>query len=470
MNQEISLWEHQKTAIERAKSKDFYALFFEMGTGKTLTCIKILQEKFIENAKILKTLILCPPIVIQNWKDEFKRYSPISPANIILLEGSSKKRAKLIRDNKRNCIMVTNYETLLMKECFSELVNWGVEALVADESHKLKDYRAKRTKLATILAERAKYRFLLSGTPVLNSPMDLFTQFKILDGGKTFGKNFFAFRNTYFYDKNLLLPYNVKFPNWAAKKDTKDKIQKAISSCGMRVKKSECLDLPPLLRVKIPVEMSADQKKAYEEMKKDFVTYLNGDACVAELALTKALRLQQIVSGFAVVGDNEKKNVRLDNPRAKALEELLSALCMDSKVIVWAVFKENYETIREVCNKLKLKYVEVHGSISASKKQEAVKAFQEYSARKVFIGHPGSGGIGINLVQAKYSIFYSRGFSLENDLQAEARNYRGGSEMHDKITRYDLYCKDTIDEIILEALENKQQIGESLLKKMTGAF
>ena len=136
---------------------------------------------------------------------------------------------------------------------------------------------------------------------------------------------------------------------------------------------------------------------------------------------------------------------------------------MDHKIIIWAVFKDNYSAIRKVLEKDGINYVEIHGGITGKKKFEAVDAFNTDDSVRVIIGHPGSGGIGINLVAASHAIFYSRGFSLEHDLQAEARNYRGGSEQHDQITRIDLIAKDTIDERILEALEEKKKTAETVL-------
>ena len=235
----------------------------------------------------------------------------------------------------------------------------------------------------------------------------------------------------------------------------------------MVAKKSECLDLPPLVKKEIFIELSKEQRRIYEELKTDLITYINDKACTAPLALTKALRLQQIVSGFVVGEDDENQKHEIvikDNPRAKALEELLRELTPHHKVIVWAVFKNNYETIRQICGKLKIKHVEVHGSIPSRTKFENVDKFNTDDNRRVFLGHPLSGGIGINLIASSVSIFYSRNFSLGQDVQAEARNYRGGSEIHEKVTRIDLVAKDTIDEVIQKALANKQEISDKLLR------
>jgi SNF2 family DNA or RNA helicase len=297
--------------------------------------------------------------------------------------------------------------------------------------------------------------------------MDIFAQYRILDGGTTFGKNYFIFRATYFVDRNAGMPASKHFPDWRLREGALEQIHKLIQPSSMVVKKADCLDLPPLVKQTYYTALAKDQRRLYEDMKRDLIAYVGTDACVATLAITKALRLQQIVSGYiSLTSDDggDPRNVSIkDNPRAETLKELLSEITPGAKCLVWAVFRENYATIRKVCESLGVRYVEVHGEVTAANRQKAVDAFNNEEDVRVFIGHPGSAGIGINLVSASYSIFYSRNFSLENDLQAEARNYRGGSEVHEKVTRIDLVAKDTIDELISEALAKKQTISDKVL-------
>ena len=456
-------------AVEKVKNQNDFAFFMEMGTGKTLSTITTLRYKFAEHKKILKTLILCPPIVIDNWQREFSIFSKIESRDIIPLKGPGKKRVETLKKYFGDKIFITNYESLLMEDLFNLLLEWGPEVLILDESHKCKDFRSKRTKQLLRMSPKTKYRYILTGTPILNSPMDLFSQFKILDNGETFGGNFFAFRSKYFYDKNSGMPKQKYFPDWRPIPDAINTMYSLMAPKSMHVKKQDCLDLPPLVTQDVFIELSKDQQAAYEDMKKDFIAYMGSKASVATIALTKGLRLMQIVSGFISVGEDSESRENLkfsDNPRAEALKELLAEITPNSKVLVWAVFKENYQTIRDVCNSLGVNFVEVHGDISAAKKQENVKTFNEDPKCRVFLGHPGSGGIGINMVIASYSIFYSRNFSLEQDLQAEARNHRGGSEIHAKVTRINLIAKGTIDEIVADALKNKVQIGENILNKI----
>lgn len=494
----VKPWQHQLDAIERAKSSHDFALFFEMGTGKTGTAINILRHKTVAKGRFLKTLIFCPPIVIPNWVTEFGLHSKIDPDRIVPLNESGQKRLKLFEANgfgrdpltgqmgQRPCIFVTNYESLLMPALFQAMKRWGPEVLIWDESHRLKSTKARRSKLAYELSNVGDLRplsYLLSGSPVLNSPLDLFQQYKIMDGGATFGTNYWIFQARFFEDKNAWMKASNRqkwFPNLVVRPGAVEEINELIFRSGMRVTKEECLDLPEEVPVTIKCGMLPEQRKHYEEMKRDFLAYVDGVGCaMATMALTKALRLMQITSGYLPLmpplppvdtpliqtHSEPTKKVYEGSPKEEALEELLREITPNSKVLVWAVWKENYATIRKVCERLKLVMVEVHGEVSTHEQTENVRRFKEDPSVRVFLGHPGSGGIGINLTEAPYSIFYSRTFSLEHFLQARARNHRGGQK--EKVTHYDLVCHGTIDEIAQNALAKKLDLSERLLKDIS---
>ncbi len=462
----IKPWQHQIEGIKQASDKQGFAFFFQVGTGKTSTCINTLRLKYQTHGQILKTLILAPPIILENWKREFLMHSNIGPKSIEVLYGSQKERCQKMKSMGEK-IVITNYESLTMKELLPLLKEWMPQVLVLDESHRLKDIKAGRTKAAIALSDIAHYKYLLTGTPILNNLMDIFTQFRILDNGRTFGQNFFGFRGRFFIDKNAGMPKQKYYPNWQPRQGAAEEINQLIKRKSMYVSKEDCLDLPPLVRQTIEVPLSPAQDKVYQEMKRDFIAFIESKAAVAELAIVKALRLQQIVSGFVNVeeGGGERSAHRFDDtPREKALKELLSDITPAHKVLVWAVFKENYATIRKVCEELSLDYVEITGERTQKEKLEAVERMQKDPKCRVLIGHPGSGGIGVTLTAASYMIFFSRSFSLEYDIQAEARCYRGGSEIHSKITRVDLVASGTIDEQVLKSLASKQNIGMSVLQ------
>lgn len=464
MNYYVNPWAHQLDAIEFSRQNKNVALFWEMGTGKTATTINILRHQYALNGGVVSTLILAPIVVLENWRREFMTHARMPENNVLVLKGTGKKKCEQLNrllKSGGSKIIIGNYEIMQNKEIVKLLEHWGPSILVCDESQRCKSHTSKRAKAIAKLADGCKHKYLLSGTPVLNSPMDIYMQFRILDGGELFGKNFYGFRNKFFHDKNAGMPKHVHFPKWEPKPGVHVLFNKMIAKKALRATKEDCLDLPPLIRETLNVDLSPEQRRAYKEMHQDFVTYINDEACVASLAITKGLRLQQIVSGFLKTDDGNIIRFK-KTPREKELELLLADLTPSSKVIVWANFKENYKQIAEICKNLQIDYAELHGGVKD--KDEQIESFRKNDKIKVMIANPQSAGLGVNLIEAKYSVYYSKGFSLEHDLQSEARNHRGGSDkLHDKITRIDLVAPGTLDEQVTEALANKQDVAALLL-------
>lgn len=466
-------WEHQVQAITMSHGKDGFGFFMEPGCGKTFTAINSVRLDCAKAGRMMRILVIAPVIVLENWRKEFGMFSKFDKKKVVVLHGSKRERISKLMSLGDSGVAITNYKTLgVMPEVVKALAEWGPEIMIVDECHRLKDMKSKQTKAAKKLSEISSKKYMLSGTPILNDIMDLWSQYLIMDGGRTLGKSPVAFRNTYF--TNVLKHTHANFPKWVEKPGARTALMNEIKGSCIFVEKEKALDLPDLVKVTREVELSKDTKKAYKDMLKDFIAFVNeaGEtptAAVAELVLTKGLRLLQITSGF--VGTQTAEGVHgvhrfKDNPKKEMLKELLIDLAPSSKVLVWSVFKENYADIRDVCEKLKINYVEVHGGKTKKEKDEAVRALNEDEDVRVLIGHPASGGIGINLVASDVSIFYSRTFSLENDIQAEARNYRGGSERHSKVTRYDIVAKDTIDAEVMKVLREKKNIGIEVLKGM----
>lgn len=433
-----------------------------------MTAINIVRKKMLLHKRFLRTLVLCPSIVRFNWAKEWSMHSRLGPRTLVL-DGTGLKRCKQMVDAGYDKIIITNYESMRNNMLFEHLLAFKPEVIIYDESHRLKNHRSKTFGQCYELAQLALYRYILTGTPILRDASDLFAQFRVLDLGETFGNKFYSFRNRYFYDKNRGMPAQKYFPNYVPKKDAADKLGLKIKSISMRVKKKDCLDLPPFVRQTIEVPLSKEQKKVYDDLKKACIAYLEDGSFVATpLAITKTLRLLQIPTGFVKVnnslGDEEEK-LFSKNPRAEALYELLQDITTQAKVIVWACWRNNYDTIRAVCKKLGLEYAECHGDIAAKEKQASVDRFSNEDSCRVFIGNPASAGIGINLVSASYSIVFSRNYSLGDDQQAEARNYRGGSEIHDKITRIDLVAPGTFDETVCQSLANKKNLAKEILDR-----
>lgn len=458
------LWAHQQKAVELARSKRDLALFFETGTGKTATLIFILREEYQRHLEIKNTLIFAPLSVCAQWKKEFAKFSLIPPDSIHVLTGPGKERAATMAEinaKKKPCIVVTNYEAVQGKPFYAQLLKWCPEIVVCDEAHRLKDSSSVRAKAIYCLTSAARRRFILTGTPILNSMLDIFGQFKALDP-TIFGGNFFEFKRRYFYDMNANMPKHVHFPNWQPLPTTAKQLGEVIGRASVQANKADCIDLPPLLKIPVSVELSPEQRRTYDSMAKEFVAELQGSVVAAEFAMVKTLRLQQILAGFIVPdGDDAQAVWCKDNPRLSALKDILESI-NGEKVIIWSVFKPTYRAIARVCEEMKLSHTFVTGEQSIGQKQRAIEDFCAGSTQ-VMIANPASGGVGLNLIEAKYAVYYTRGYSLEQFIQSEARNFRAGSNMHSKVTHFHIQAADTLDEVIATALLNKQNVSDAVL-------
>ena len=501
LNEAIRVYEEAKALPHPEMQQAGYALFYEPRVGKTPVAINMLRYLCNRNKARLRTLILCPPRVIQGWKREFEAHSKFPPEHVVLLKGSGERRLKLLKQGVVDGahIFITNYESLLLGPLFEALASYKLEFLVLDESHRLKDKKAKRSKRAEFLAnpreatwDEGKQRFVmkrngakyappykmdLTGSAILGSIMDLYWQFRILDGGETFSYYDYmtrknepmtesGFRLTYFTDLNRGMPKAKYFPKWELKTLKRDgfdslaEVAKRIRHKSMRVERKDVLELPKNEFVTIEIDLSQEQKKLYSEMKRDFITWYKQEAVVARLALTKSIRLLQITSGFVKTEDGQEKYLD-ENPKKEALKELLEDLLPSGKVIIWSVFKENYRQIREVCESLRARVVEVNGEISSSQQDRNIVSFKTDPTCRVLSGHPESGGEGLNLVEARYIIFYSRNHSVKHWIQGWARNQSQDST-HENTTTYSLVARGTVDQLAAEHVQSNEKMADEV--------
>lgn len=464
----IALRAHQLAAVEKARQQKHLALFMEAGVGKTGAMARILAEDFNQHRGIRDTLIFAPLVVCKQWPEEIGKFTKIPPDKIYVLTESGKKRVeklKQILERKQPAIVVTNYESVQIKEFYQTLLKFSPRIVVLDESHRLKDSQAKRSKAIYPLAQGAERRFLLTGTPCPNSLLDIFGQFKALDPG-IFGAGFWTFRRTYFYDKNAGRPFS--FPDWTPHPKAAKEIGEKLKERAIQVTRKECLDLPPLTLIPVPVELSVQQRRVYEEMKKEFVTEVKGMIMSSEFEMVKSLRMQQILAGF-IQPDEQDTPVWVDElPRMDALMQKIDEIG-NQKQIVWTVFRPTYKRIAEELDKRKISYTFLTGEqIGDKAKQESKERFTRGDAQ-ILIANPAAASEGIDGLQiAQYAHFYMRGWSYLHYAQALARNYRGGSEQHDKVLHYHYYVRGTVDEALAQALIYKGNVQEAVLRWARG--
>ena len=477
---DLPLWAHQEEGVRRCLSENGFGLFFEVGTGKSRTAITTMRYLFSMEKRVLRTLILSPKITLINWNREIIEYSKIHPRDITVLAGSGKKREATALEKvtemegvlTKGHIFITNYEALQMSGLYEILKQWKPELIICDEAHRIKNPKSKRAKALFPLSDEATYRYALTGTPILNTPMDIFNIFKFIDKGETFGRNWFTFRSKWFEDENAGFAGKPNyFPKFVPRTETYEHFNKLIKIRSMRALKKDCLDLPPFVREEIYVDLSSEQARLYKEMERDYITFIedarkNGElkAVTAQIALTKYTRMQQILAGFVKTEDGAIH--KLDkNPRLEALKEFLEDYAEHHKIIVWSSFVETYADIRKVCEELKLNYVELTGETPDKERQKNMDDFNNNPKIKIMIANQAAGGIGVNFIASDMSVYYTKRIFAEQDIQSEARNYRGGSEIHQKVTRVDFIASGTYDENVNKGLKDKKTMAEILLDR-----
>lgn len=447
------LWNHQKKAVARMAKK--FALFFDPGTGKTLTTIKI-----FEKSGQSRLLVFAPLNVCRNWVKELSRYLP-GEYSVFLCAGQTKqKKMQALIDYSASragvSILICNTESLRSSEYRRLLKLSKTGFLVVDESQMIKSPSSAQTKglFDAVKTIQPEYLYLLSGSPFPQGEIDCWSTFTLL--GKC-QENFYLWRKRHFADKNeRRRGMHNYWPEYVITQKSRSEFQKILAECSQVAKKNEVLDLPPLLRTTIYAGLSPEQKRYYDTMTEYlFAIDAEGNELNASNMLVRTMRLQQILAGF--LGEVPI----LDNPRLTALESAIE-LTNGEQFIIWTIFAPTYNQIGERLQKLGISYGLLTGEQSAELRQENMDLFQSGKLRAL-IAHPKAGGVGVNLTAASYSIHYTRSYNLVDDMQCEARNYRGGSEIHERITRIDIVAADTIDEEITEALKEKKSVQDFIL-------
>ncbi len=457
---------HQLTALEKSWNKENFAYFMEMGTGKTKVLIDNLAMLY-DKGKIDGVLIVAPKGVVKTWyEQELPTHLPDHIENVSVLwqpnitKGQQEKLESLFEIETALHILVMNVEALSTDKGVkfaNKFINSHKAMMAIDESTTIKTPTAKRTKNIIGIGQNAKYKRIMTGSPITKNPLDLYTQCEFLDPWLLDFSSYYAFRNRYAEMKTMhvhgrSIQVVDKFQNLSELSDT-------VKQFSYRVLKEDCLDLPPKVFIKRHVTLTPEQKKVYEQMKKAAIAVLNGKVTTTMTVLTQLMRLHQITCGYVAADDGTTQQVE-----SNRLNELMSVLeDTDGKVIIWA----NYQmSVSEIMQALTKKYgansfVHYYGLTPQEDRQDYIRKFQNDPECRFIIGTPQTGGYGITLTQANTVIYYSNGYDLEKRLQSEDRAHRIGQKK--TVTYIDLIAEDTIDEKIVEALRKKINIASEVM-------
>ena len=454
------------TALEKSWNRETYAYFMEMGTGKTKVLIDNLAMLY-DKGKVDGALIVAPKGVVGTWyNQELPSHLPDHIENVTVLwqpnitKKQQEKLDSLFEPEESLHILIMNVEALSTtkgRDFAAKFLSSHNTLMAIDESTTIKNPGAKRTKNILKLSEDAKYRRIMTGSPVTKNPLDLYSQCEFLSPWLLDFTSYYAFRNRYAEMKTL----NVRGRSIQVVDKFKNlgELSEQLKGFSYRVLKEDCLDLPEKNWTKRQITLSADQRKIYTEMKQTALAHLNGKVTSTMTVLTQLMRLHQITCGHFTADDGTTQ--RIPNNRISELMDVLDEI--EGKAIIWAHYQWDIKDIIKEIVKVHGpgSVVDYYGLTPQDERQSNIKSFQTDDKCRFLVGTPQTGGYGITLTAANTVIYYSNGYDLEKRLQSEDRAHRIGQSK--SVTYVDLICDDTVDEKIVKSLRKKINIASEVL-------
>lgn len=402
---------------------DNFALFMEQGTGKTLPTLMHIKD-LLRSGDAVNALIVAPKSTMGAWERDIEMFSTADQ--------------KILNDN----VTVINYDKVWRTRAGVNQYDKAWDVIVLDEAHSIKNRTSKRSAFLLKLSVNAKYRYILTGTPIGNGQLEnIWAQYTFLDpymergrvNSRIFGGSYYKFQERYCILNKYWTPrayVNVS------------ELQDIIAEHSYRVTKVECLDLPDKLPDEI-VNVELKAKKPYKEMATTSV--IMEHEILAENALSRMLKLRQLASGFMT--DNDREIVEYGSDKIQIVDELIESL--DKKIVIFAEFKYSIKLLKDLMIKRKIKHVTLDGD---QEDKNIWRKFQSDESIKVIICQYQSGSAGIDLFASDTIIYYEptlRSTTLE---QSRDRIHRSGQTS--KCSYLHLITKGTVEVAIYRALMN----------------
>ena len=458
---------HQLKALEMSWDKKVFAYFMEMGTGKSKVLIDNISMLYDKGA-INGVLIIAPKGVYKNWYDsEIPTHIPDHIEKKMVLWQSNITQTKqkelniLFKSETDLHILIMNVEAFSTKkgtEFARKFLSCHKTLMAIDESTTIKTPTAERTKSIVKLGQDVKYKRILTGSPVTKSPLDLFTQCYFLDAWLLDQQSYYSFKTRYAIMKKIMV--GGRSIEIVAGYRNLGELSDKLKPFSFRVLKDDCLDLPPKTFMKRVIQLSTEQRKVYDQMKKIALAELNGKLVTTANVITQLMRLHQITCGHFKSDDGTTQSLK-----SERLDELLNVLEeIEGKAVIWAHYRYDIEIIVNAIIKKfgENSVVTYYGDTTTDDRQKAIKKMQDKdSSVRFLVGTPQTGGYGITLTGASTMIYYSNGYDLEKRQQSEARIDRIGQTKN--MTYIDIIAENTIDEKIVSALKRKVNIASEIM-------
>lgn len=445
-----ALLSQQESATEKLLPSRIGALFMEMGTGKSRTAIEIIVRR---QDKISNVVWFCPVSLKETVRHEILKHTDTPPDQIHVFNQKT---------NVKKIPKVFWYVVGIESMSASKRVIFTVNAIInesslviVDESSYIKGHRSSRTDWITRVAERARYRLILTGTPLSQGVVDLFAQMRFLS------PNILGYRSFYSFAANHL-EYSEKYPGLIVRSHNTAYLAAKIKPYVYQVTKKECLDLPSKLYHSQYFSMTWEQRAAYERAKEQILAEIDDDKFDSFTIFRLFTALQQIVCGFWNEIDLKTKVEtfhEFSHSRIDLLVDNIQQIPENEKIIIWAKYKYDIEQINRTltgaygtdCTAL------FYGAINEKHRADQVIKFR--NGARFFLATQSCGGHGLTLNESHSTFFYNNAFKYSERLQAEDRNHRIGQDY--PVTYIDIICSDSIDERIDTALATKGSTVEA---------
>ena len=459
---------HQLDALEASWDKEVFAYFMEMGTGKS----KVLLDNaaiLYDKGEINALLLIAPKGVYKNWYDsEIPTHLPDHvDTNIVLWKTSDKSKKQqlllntLFKPGSHLNILIMNVESFSSGNgsdfAYKFLASHPKSMVAIDEATTIKTPTSNRTKNILSLSKHCKYRRILTGSPVTKSPLDLYSQCQFLDPWLLDQQSYYTFKARYSICKKIQV--NGRQVEIVVGYRNLGELSEKIKSFSKRILKEDCLDLPEKSYVKHYVELTKEQQKVYQQMKKEAIAFLDGKMQSSATVMTQLMRLHQITCGHFTSDDGTIKD--LPCQRLNELMDILEKI--EGKTIIWSHYTHD---VKRIIKEIKRVYgddsvVDYYGQTDTDSRSANIKKFQNDDKCRFFVGTTHTGGYGITLTAGSNMIYFSNGYDLEKRQQSEARIDRIGQTK--KMTYIDIMTQDTVDERIVKALRNKVNIANTIM-------
>jgi len=486
------LFPHQRAGVAFLATAKRALLADEPGLGKTAQAIRALKELHDRGEDVFPILIVCPNTLKNNWAREFVTWWPDVSTQVI--KGSALQRKKQFDqpaqvfiinwESLRSHSRLSPYGSISLTRCkacggqdekisenrcevhLRELNNFKFKAVIADEIHRSKDPKSKQSRALWSASGNAEIRFALTGTPIANNVVDLWSILHWISPKDWPSK-------TKWIDRMVDVMLNAfgGMMVLGVKPQMQEEFYSSVNPYMRRMLKKVVLpNLPPVLKERRDVEMSTKQKKAYEQMRDLMISELeSGDTLAAPSVLTQTIRLLQFASSYATIVVNEETGepkAILDSPSCKIdalIDDIGNGDFGDDSVAVSAVSKQLINLLSAELTKKKISHGLITGDQDEDERQKAIDDFQS-GAIKWILFTAQAGGVGITLTAARRLIMLQRPWSLVDYKQVLDRVHRIGSEIHDSIVITDYVTEGTIEERVIQVLETKADNFEQIVK------